>query len=350
MELVSYVNDVAQPVGQVLMTCDANGNYKAAYAYGLERTKVDFLDNSRPESQDPLYYLYDGLGSVSQLITPAGNQRAKYDYEPFGLPLTGGKLPGENKNVLYNPSGYTGEQHDHETDFIYLRARYYDPGVGRFLSKDTYPGQLTDPLSQHLYVYCGNNPVIYVDPLGYCKIADIEQNQDYATIYIRYNLYNNYEENLFYWRNFYDPTGKGSYTDSEGYTYYFDFESPRGEILVPSDAVKNYSRQDAIWDFLRLFTSSVIPTSAAGAVRGLPGVTKGAGKLVDDLPSGWTKTTNNGFTHVKDANGNIRVRIDPPDAKTPYPHKHLYDEAGNSLDINGNIVSPKSPDAHIPLK
>ncbi|MGB8451363.1 MAG: hypothetical protein WCD89_03435 [Anaerocolumna sp.] len=71
---------------------------------------------------------------------------------------------------------------------------------------------------------------------------------------------------------------------------------------------------------------------------------------VDNLPSGWTKTTNNGFTHVRDANGNIRVRIDPPDAKTPYPHKHLYDEAGNSLDINGNNVSPKSPDAHIPLK
>jgi len=85
-------------------------------------------------------------------------------------------------------------------------------------------------------------------------------------------------------------------------------------------------------------------------VKGIGQSIKGAGKVVDDLPSGWTKTTNNGFTHVKDANGNIRVRIDPPDAKTPYPHKHLYDEAGNSLDINGNIVSPKSPDAHIPLK
>ena len=74
-----------------------------------------------------------------------------------------------------------------------------------------------------------------------------------------------------------------------------------------------------------------------------------SGVDLDNLPSGWTKTTNNGFTHVKDENGNIRIRIDPPDAKTPYPHKHLYDGAGNPLDINGNIVSPKSPDAHIPL-
>ena len=69
----------------------------------------------------------------------------------------------------------------------------------------------------------------------------------------------------------------------------------------------------------------------------------------NNLPEGWTKTENNGFTHIRDADGNIRVRIDPPDAVTNYPHQHVYDASGNSLDINGNIVSPKSPDAHIPL-
>ena len=71
---------------------------------------------------------------------------------------------------------------------------------------------------------------------------------------------------------------------------------------------------------------------------------------VDDLPNGWSKTTNNGFTHVRDSNGNLRMRIDPPDANTPYHHKHLYDEFGNSLDAQGNIVSPKSQDAHIPYE
>jgi hypothetical protein len=39
----------------------------------------------------------------------------------------------------------------------------------------------------------------------------------------------------------------------------------------------------------------------------------------------------------------------PTDAKTHYSHEHIYDEAGNSLDFNGNIVNPKSPDAHVPL-
>jgi len=68
------------------------------------------------------------------------------------------------------------------------------------------------------------------------------------------------------------------------------------------------------------------------------------------LPDGWTKTENNGYTHIRDENGKIRIRLDPPDNATPYNHKHLYEADGNSLDANGNIVSPKSPDAHIPLK
>ncbi len=71
---------------------------------------------------------------------------------------------------------------------------------------------------------------------------------------------------------------------------------------------------------------------------------------VNKIPNGWSKTEHNGFTHIKDANGIIRIRIDPPDNTTDYYHKHLYDSDGNSLDINGNIVSSKSPDAHIPME
>lgn len=69
---------------------------------------------------------------------------------------------------------------------------------------------------------------------------------------------------------------------------------------------------------------------------------------IDNLPDGWTRTDNNGRTHVRDENGNIRARIDPPDKITDYRHRHNYDKNGNSLDKNGNIVDRKSPDAHIP--
>jgi RHS repeat-associated protein len=64
------------------------------------------------------------------------------------------------------PFGYTGQQQDGESGLIYLRARYYDPKTGRFLSKDRVRGSLRRPASQHAYVYAYNNPVRYTDRTG----------------------------------------------------------------------------------------------------------------------------------------------------------------------------------------
>jgi len=49
---------------------------------------------------------------------------------------------------------------------IFLRARYYDPTTGRFLTRDTYPALAPVPQSLHRYVYCGNDPVNRTDPSG----------------------------------------------------------------------------------------------------------------------------------------------------------------------------------------
>ncbi|TYQ14731.1 UNVERIFIED_CONTAM: RHS repeat-associated protein [Acetivibrio alkalicellulosi] len=69
-----------------------------------------------------------------------------------------------------NPFRYCGEYFDEETGTIYLRARYYNPRVGRFISEDSYWGSATDPLSLNLYTYCANNPVFYIDPSGFDAI------------------------------------------------------------------------------------------------------------------------------------------------------------------------------------
>ncbi|WP_379143213.1 polymorphic toxin-type HINT domain-containing protein, partial [Paenibacillus sp. sgz500992] len=53
------------------------------------------------------------------------------------------------------------------TGLYYLRARYYDPSIGRFLNEDTVEGQIDNPLSQNLYTYVSNNPLIYTDPTGH---------------------------------------------------------------------------------------------------------------------------------------------------------------------------------------
>ncbi|NES95922.1 MAG: hypothetical protein F6K32_11930 [Desertifilum sp. SIO1I2] len=55
----------------------------------------------------------------------------------------------------------------------YLRARYYDPFVGRFISADAYEGTLNDPMSLHDYLYAHANPVVNTDPSGYFMIAEM---------------------------------------------------------------------------------------------------------------------------------------------------------------------------------
>ena len=74
------------------------------------------------------YYLGDALGSVRQLVNPIGAVILARSYEPFGKQLS----TAGNPLTKY---GYTGEW-TNPTNLVYLRARYYDPATGRFLSKD----------------------------------------------------------------------------------------------------------------------------------------------------------------------------------------------------------------------
>ncbi len=80
----------------------------------------------------------------------------------------------------------------------------------------------------------------------------------------------------------------------------------------------------------------------------IPNMTKQ--EIINKIPNDWNYTDHNGFVHIKDASGKIRIRIDPPDRVTDYPHVHVYDSNGNLLDSFGNIVDRRSPDGHIPYK
>ena len=75
-----------------------------------------------------------------------------YSYDVFGAIRT-------QSGTSTNQWLFTGEQRDGDSSLYYLRARYYDPASGRFLSQDALP-------TGNLYAYAGNNPVAYVDPYG----------------------------------------------------------------------------------------------------------------------------------------------------------------------------------------
>jgi len=61
---------------------------------------------------------------------------------------------------------YTGQEFDPESQYYYYNARYYDPAIGRFLSRDPFSGRDGDVLSRNGYIYVKNNPLKYVDPSG----------------------------------------------------------------------------------------------------------------------------------------------------------------------------------------
>jgi RHS repeat-associated protein len=122
----------------------------AVYLYGL-----DIIAQQQAER---LYYFQDGLESVRQLLDSTGQVETNYAYDPFGVPVMGGDGS--------NPYQFTGEAWDAEVELLYLRARYYQPEVGRFLSRDPREGTRWLPASLHPYGYTHNNPTNLVDPGG----------------------------------------------------------------------------------------------------------------------------------------------------------------------------------------
>jgi len=99
------------------------------------------------------FYSFNIHNDTTKLVNQSGTILKDYSYDAFGNQKT------ENENDT-NPFRYSGEYFDTESGLIYLRARYYDPTIGRFISEDP----IKDGLNW--YVYCSNNPVMFVDPLG----------------------------------------------------------------------------------------------------------------------------------------------------------------------------------------
>ncbi len=73
-----------------------------------------------------------------------------------------------------NPLRYRGYYYDNKTGYYYPQSRYYDPGLGRFISADSFNYiDTSTPLSVNAYAYCANNPLIYSDPKGNAYVSDV---------------------------------------------------------------------------------------------------------------------------------------------------------------------------------
>ncbi len=153
-ENVEYVLDDTH----VIQETDANVLEHPAYRryhYGAEPLMV--VDGARAR-----FIGTDALGSPTDLTGTTGQVEAKRQYDAWGR-YRNGTAPGAGEAKL----GFTGHQFDPETGLVYARARYYDPEIGRFISRDTFEMPVEGAPHLHRFIYGENRPTVYVDESGH---------------------------------------------------------------------------------------------------------------------------------------------------------------------------------------
>ena len=147
---------------EVVAEKDYSGNI-IRYIRGL-----GLISSDSENAKTYYHYVCDGQGSVSHIIrgedkesgvSEQGREQDRilnqYEYDAFGNTIS-------CKEQVENRFRYQGEQYDPITRQYYLRARYYNPVIGRFIQEDTYYGD-----GLNLYTYCQNNPILNHDPTGH---------------------------------------------------------------------------------------------------------------------------------------------------------------------------------------
>ena len=152
-----YLVDKNRDYAQVLEE-RINGDLTVNYIYGLNLI-------SQERSSQISFYLVDGLGSTTGLVSATGDLTDTYTYEAFGA--TERQTGGTENSYLF-----AGEQLDQTLGNYYLRQRYYNTESGRFARADSYEGKYNEPLTLHKYIYGNDNPVAFVDPSGYSSIQE----------------------------------------------------------------------------------------------------------------------------------------------------------------------------------
>ena len=143
-----YIYDISGPLSR-LMAISGDENYASTFWIYGQGLLYDTDSN---------YYLEDATGSMRFIANSSGSKRSGANYDPFGnIRSSSGILPDFQ---------FQTQQLDSGSNLYFLRARYYDPELGRFISRDPVKGILTNPQTQNPYAYALNNPVNLSDPSG----------------------------------------------------------------------------------------------------------------------------------------------------------------------------------------
>ena len=121
--------------------------------------------------EEMYFYRKDVFGNITEILDSDGAVVVRYRYDAWGNHVVLNPNGSRNESSTFigniNPFRYRGYYYDTETKLYYLKTRYYDPKIGRFITIDDISYLAPDTINGlNLYAYCGNNPVMNVDPEG----------------------------------------------------------------------------------------------------------------------------------------------------------------------------------------
>ena len=157
----------AKKVGDVTITYTYDSNDKLIKEVGTKSIEYVYGADGIigiKISETPYMFRKNVFGDVTHIYDSTGALVGKYSYTAFGECV----IELDTNNVASdNPIRYRGYYYDADTKLYYLKSRYYDPELGRFMTIDGIEYLDPDTINGlNLYAYCGNNPVMNVDPNG----------------------------------------------------------------------------------------------------------------------------------------------------------------------------------------
>ena len=146
---------------------EKTGNDEIYYTYD-EKGNIIGLNYNNTQ----YYYIRNGQNDVIGILDSNLNQVVSYEYDSWGNTISikdanGNDITDSSNIGIINPYRYRSYRYDTEIGLYYLNSRYYNPEWGRFINADgTTKDDNAELIGHNMYLYCANNPINFIDPMG----------------------------------------------------------------------------------------------------------------------------------------------------------------------------------------
>lgn len=289
---------------------------------------LGLISSDNEQARTYYHYASDELGSITHVVKAAVHKKLeekqeanrkenekdcevlnRYEYDAFGNQI-------RCEEQVENRFGFTGELYDPVSALLYLRARFYNPVIGRFLQEDNYYGD-----GLNLYVYCRNHPVKYVDPSGHGTESPADKNQSGDNDTSDY-----YQDANGRWHR---PNGEFASNEEVGLPAPSTSKGNQRAGRLGNESTRTQNSEIA--DYLESQGYTIIGGGGKGPEEYLPG------------PNGGTKGGN--YIDITAQKGDKIIRINTvdtlADGKTPTPREQSAADSINSKTGEIIILIPK---------